>query len=205
VWLEVASIIQQQSHGAKSFDDFARLFYGGTNNGPETKTYTFDQLVAALNQVAPYDWAPMLRERLNSNSSAAPTQGVEAMGWKLEFNDQQPRGGRGGNRAPSGVLYSIGMTVNPQGVVTDSLWGGPAFQAGIAPGMRVLGVNGNLYNSEVLSDAIAASKDKPIELLVAGDNDYHLTTLHYQGTERYPHLVRDDSKPDYLDELIKAR
>ncbi len=118
---------------------------------------------------------------------------------------QPPHGGRGGNRAPSGLLYSIGMTVNPQGVVTDSLWDGPAFQAGIAPGMKILGVNGRLYTPEILSDAIAASKDKTIELLVAGDNDYHLMTLHYEGTQRYPHLVRDDSKPDYLDELIKAR
>lgn len=205
VWLEVASIIHQQSHGAKSFDDFAQLFYGGTNNGPETKTYTFDQLVSALNQVAPYDWATMLRERLNSNSPAAPARGVEAMGWKLEFAEQPPRGGRGGNRAPSGVLYAIGMTVNSQGVVTDSLWGGPAFQAGIAPGMKILGINGRLYTPDILSDAIAASKEKPIELLIAGDNDYHLTALHYRGTERYPHLVRDDANPDYLDELIKAR
>lgn len=71
--------------------------------------------------------------------------------------------------------------------------------------MKILGVNGSLYKPEILSDAIAASKDKPIELLVAGDDNYHLTTLHYEGTERYPHLLRDDSKPDYLDELIKAR
>jgi len=35
-------------------------------------------------------------------------------------------------------------------------------------------------------------------------NDYFQTsTINYHGGDRYPHLVRDDAKPDYLDELIK--
>jgi hypothetical protein len=38
------------------------------------------------------------------------------------------------------------------------------------------------------------------------DDDYYRTaTIPYHGGERYPHLVRDNSKPDYLDELIKSR
>ena len=30
-------------------------------------------------------------------------------------------------------------------------------------------------------------------------------TIDYHGGDRYPHLTRDDAKPDYLDELIKPR
>ena len=30
-------------------------------------------------------------------------------------------------------------------------------------------------------------------------------TIDYHGGEKYPHLVRVNDKPDYLDELIKAR
>ena len=57
LWLEVATIIHRESHGEKSIDDFCQAFHGGANNGPEVKTYTFDQLVSALNAVTPFDWA----------------------------------------------------------------------------------------------------------------------------------------------------
>ena len=72
--------------------------------------------------------------------------------------------------------------------------------------MKIAGVNGRLYSSEALADAISHSKDesKGIELLVI-DTDYYKTcNVDYQGGDRYPHLVRDESKPDYLDELVKS-
>ena len=205
IWLEVAGIIHQQSGGKKSMEDFFHSFYGGTNNGPEVKPYTFDQLVQALNATVPYDWAKFLNDRLNSTAAAAPTAGIESAGWKVEWSDQRPPSGRGGYHAPSGVLYSIGLAISPDGQVTDSLWDSPGFKAGIVPGMKVLGVNGRIYSPDVLSDAIAASKDssKGIELLVEEDKAYRVTTVDYHGAQRYPHLVRDASKPDYLDEFIK--
>ena len=57
MWLEVATIIHSVTNGQKSIDDFCHLFHGGPNNGPEVKTYTFEDVVKALNEVAPYDWA----------------------------------------------------------------------------------------------------------------------------------------------------
>jgi hypothetical protein len=72
--------------------------------------------------------------------------------------------------------------------------------------MKIAGVNGRLYSSEALADAISRSKDesKGIELLVI-DTDYYKTCMvDYHEGDRYPHLVREDSKPDYLDELVKS-
>jgi predicted metalloprotease with PDZ domain len=125
IWLEAANIIHEQSGGQKSFDDFARLFYGGPNSGPEVKRYTFDQLVQAFNQIVPYDWAKFFRTRLDSNSPDAPIGGIEASGWKLVYNDMPsaPRGSRGG----PGTAYSIGLTLAPDGTVQDSIYGGPAY------------------------------------------------------------------------------
>jgi hypothetical protein len=38
------------------------------------------------------------------------------------------------------------------------------------------------------------------------NTDYFRTfNLDYHGGEKYPHLVRDESKPDRLSEIIKAR
>ena len=51
IWLEVDTIIHNQTHGQKTLEDFARAFYGGPNQGPELKPYTFDQLVQALQAV----------------------------------------------------------------------------------------------------------------------------------------------------------
>jgi predicted metalloprotease with PDZ domain len=83
--------------------------------------------------------------------------------------------------------------------------GGPAFQSGVGAGMKVVGVNGRVFTPELLADAINAAKDpsQPITLLVVSDDYYRTCAIDYHGGPRYPHLVRDDSKPDYLDELIK--
>src|SRR5262245_29499822 len=51
IWLEVDTVIRQQSHGAKSLNDFGRLFHGGQSTTPKVVPYTFDDVVNALNQI----------------------------------------------------------------------------------------------------------------------------------------------------------
>jgi predicted metalloprotease with PDZ domain len=204
MWLEVATIIHQSTNGQKSIDDFCHIFHGGANNGPELKPYTFDDVVAALNQVAPYDWAAFFRRHLDSTSPDMPAAGLENGGWKVEFNDKPPQ--ELGRRMGPSDVYSIGLQLGEDGSVGDSIVGGPAFKAGISSGMKVAGVNGRLYNHDLLEDAIKAAQTSgaPISLLVLNDEFYFTANIDYKGGERYPHLKRDDSKPDYLDELIKA-
>jgi predicted metalloprotease with PDZ domain len=204
MWLEVATIIHQVTNGAKSIDDFCHAFHGGANNGPEVKTYTFDQLVATLNSVAPYDWAHFLHERLDSKSPNAPTGGIENGGWRLTYNDEPIH--LPGRRGGAGDAYSIGLQLNEEGNVTDSMVGSPAYNAGISSAMKVIGVNGRVYTHDLLEDAIKAAKEngQPITLTYVDDDYIHTATIDYRGGDRYPHLVRDEAKPDYLDALIKA-
>src|SRR4029077_5085891 len=54
-WLWVDVIIRQKRKGSKSRDDFCKLFNGGKSGPPILKTYTFDDVMTALNQVAAYD------------------------------------------------------------------------------------------------------------------------------------------------------
>ncbi|MGO9269328.1 MAG: M61 family metallopeptidase [Terriglobia bacterium] len=213
LWLEVNTTIHQLTDGKKSLDDFCRLFHGGPNNGPELKPYTFEEMVTTLNQVAPYDWAGFFHTRLTSTSPEAPVGGIEAGGWKVEFNDKPPRGegegggggGGGGGRGFGNTLYSIGLALSATGDVSDSIHDGPAYRAGITPGMTVVAVNGRKYTSELLKQAVdaAAKNTAPIELLVLNDDYYKTCAVDYHGGERYPHLVRDESKPDLLDDIIK--
>ena len=48
IWLDADTKIRELSGGKKSLDDFAKLFYGMDNGSYVTKTYTFDDLVTAL-------------------------------------------------------------------------------------------------------------------------------------------------------------
>ena len=204
IWLEVATIINRESHGQKSIDDFCHLFHGGTNDGPQLKTYTFEELLSALNSIAPYDWAGYFHEKLTSTSPDAPVGGIENGGWKVVYTDQPSK--LPGRRGGAGDAYSIGLQVGDDGQVSDSIVGSPAYKAGITSGMKVAAVNGRVYTQELLEDAIKDSKDaaNPIVLLVIVDDYYKTAAIDYHGGQRYPHLVRDETKPDYLDDLIKA-
>jgi predicted metalloprotease with PDZ domain len=205
LWLEVATIIHEQSKGQKSIDDFCHAFHGGPNNGPQVKTYTFDQLVETLNAVAPYDWASFFRKRLDSTAKEAPLGGIENGGWKVTYTDKAPQ--LEGRRGNFGQLYSIGLQVGQDGTVADSIVGSPAFEAGVSSGMKIAGVNGRLFRLDLLDDAVKDAKgnSKPITLLVVVDDFYRTATINYHDGPRYPHLVRDENKPDYLDELIRPK
>lgn len=205
LWLEVATIIHRESGGKKSVDDFCQAFYGGANHGAELKTYTFDDVVSVLNAIAPFDWAAFFHDRLNSTSPEAPVGGIENGGWKVVINGDPPKSE--GRRGGPGEIYSIGLQVGSDGVVSDSIVGSPAFQAGVSSQMKIIGVNGRVYTQDALSDAIKAAKDtsNPITLLVVVDDYFRTCTINYHGGPRYPHLVRDESRPDYIAELIKPR
>ena len=64
IWLEVDSTIRQLTKGQRSMDDFCRRFHGGESGPPKVVPYTFDDVVRTLNDVAPYDWATLLKERV---------------------------------------------------------------------------------------------------------------------------------------------
>lgn len=205
LWLEVATIIHRESGGKKSIDDFCQEFHGAPNHGPEVKTYTVDDLVRTLNALAPFDWGGFFHTRLTSTSAQAPVGGIENGGWKVVFSDKPPR--LEGRRANPGDVYSIGLQVTGDGVVTDAIVGSPAFEAGISSQMKIVGVNGRVYTQELLSDAIKSAKDtsRPITLLVVVDDYFRTCTITYHDGARYPHLMREEARPDYLDELIKPR
>jgi predicted metalloprotease with PDZ domain len=208
-WLWADVIIRQQSKGKKTLDDFCKLFHGAPSTGPMVKTYTFDDVVNALNQVAPYDWRGFWTERLTNHGPGAPLGGIEGSGWKVVYTGSPSDMECGGECSShfAGVRYSIGIDVREDGTITDTIEGMPAALAGIGPGMKLVAVNGRHYSPEVLRDAIKAGKNTTasLELLVENTEYYKTYKLDYHGGERYAHLVRDESKPDLLSEIFKAK
>ena len=115
-------------------------------------------------------------------------------------------GGRGCT-ASSAPATRLGLELSDDGAIADTIEGMPAAKAGIGPGMKLVAVNGRRFSPEVLQDALKAAKDStaPIELLVENTDYYKTYKIDYHGGEKYPHLVRDESKPDLLTDILKAK
>ncbi|CAM5504296.1 Peptidase M61 OS=Rhodanobacter lindaniclasticus OX=75310 GN=B1991_07665 PE=4 SV=1 [Rhodanobacter lindaniclasticus] len=204
--------IRSLTHGRKSLDDFARAFFGVDDGSYVTKTYTFDDVVTALDGVVKNDWASFLHERVDTLDPPL-TSGLAASGWKLVYTDQPSayeKQYESRDQSPRHIFnfaWSIGLTLTKDGAINDVRWNGPAFKAGVSTGATVVSVNGQAYASDVLKDAITAAKsDKaPIKLLLKYQGGFRTVPVDYHGGLQYPHLVRIDGTPDYLDKIITAR
>jgi predicted metalloprotease with PDZ domain len=208
-WLWVDVLLRQQSGGKKSMDDFCHAFHGGASGTAEVKTYTFDDVVNTLNNIAPYDWRKFWTERLTNHGPGAPLTGLKGSGWKLVFNETPSELARAQEDARETIdsRFSLGLLLRGDGGIDDTIEGLPAAKAGIGPGMKVLAVNGRKFSKVVLRDALAAAKNTsdPIELLVENTEYFRTFKIDYHGGERFPHLERDASKPDVLSEIYAPK
>ena len=208
-WLWVDVIIRQQSKGAKSLDDFCKLFYGGQSGPLALKTYTYDDVMNALNQVAAYDWRGFWTERLTNHGPGGPLMGLNGSGWKLVYDENPSQLTRANEHDGKTIdaQYSVGLFLKDNGGVRDTVEGMIGAKAGIGPGMTIVAVNGHRFSADAWHDAIAAAKtgSAPIELIVENADYFRTMKLDYHGGEKYPHLVRDESKPDLLSDIYKAK
>jgi predicted metalloprotease with PDZ domain len=212
IWLDVDTLIRERSQGKRSLDDFARAFFGINDGSVTTVTYTFADVVKALNAVEPYDWAAFLRERLDAIGKPPPLDGLRRGGYKLVYTDT-PSDYLSSSDAQSkhtDLLYSIGIELNNKeqaGTVSEVVWDGPAFKANLTRGMQIIAINGVAYDADVLKEMITAAKSagSPIELIVKHDDRYLVVHIDYHDGLRYPHLERDTSVPARLDDILTAR
>ena len=208
IWLEADTIIRQKSGGKRSLDDFCKIFYGGGDTPPEVKTYTMDDVVATLNQVQPYDWQAFLNTRIYEVAPEAPLGGIGNGGWQLVYTDKESDLQRMANEhyKVSTARDSIGLALDENATVVDSIIGMPAYNAGIVPGMKIIAVNSRKFSWQLFLEALKATKNGgPLELLVENVEFYKTVKIDYHDGERYPHLVRDSGKPDMLADIIKPQ
>jgi predicted metalloprotease with PDZ domain len=208
LWLDIDATLRSLTKDKKSINDFCRIFHGGLGGEPALKTYNFEDVVETLNGLAPYDWAGFLRSRLDGVATKTPEEAVTNSGWKLVYNDQ-----------PNEVLaveealarradfsFTVGMSASDDGAVGDVIHDGPAYKAGIGPGMKIVAVNGAQYTSDGMRAAIDAAKSAtaPIQLIVANGAQFTTVSVDYHGGLRYPHIERDAARPDYLSGITHA-
>jgi predicted metalloprotease with PDZ domain len=207
IWLEVDSLIRQKTNGQKSLNDFCRLFYGGQSGPPTVVPYKFEDVVAALNQVTPYDWAHLLRERLDSKSPHAPMGGITNGGWKLVYTDKKNSTMDAREKQSNNIdlSFSLGFIATKEGELRDVIPGSPAYAAGLGPGMKLIAVNGRKWSKDVVRAALrlGMQNQQPLSLLAENGEYYKTYDVNYHEGEKYPHLVRADGQPNILDEIIK--
>ncbi len=202
LWLEADAIIRAGSNGTRSLDDFCRRFHGGGSGPPEVKPYTFEDVVATMNEVTPYDWRGFFTERVDRVQPRAPLGGITRGGWRLSYADSASAYHKSLEHARKRVdlRYSLGLYLTDEGEVLDLPPKTPAARAGLSPGMKVMAVNGRQFTPDVIHEAIsaAARSRKPIEILAKNGDFFATYRVEYAGGERYPKLERVSGSPDLL-------
>jgi len=209
IWLEVDALIRRQTNGQKSLNDFAKIFFGGQSGPPTVVEYKFEDIVSGLNQVTAYDWARLLRNRLDSKSPYAPLGGIDSGGWKLVYSAEKNTTMEAAEKTSDTIdlSFSLGMIITKEGDVRDVIVGSPAYLAGLGPGMKVVAVNGRRWSKDQVRSALRASVRGAEPIAVLAENGEYFTTykVDYNGGEKYPHLLRESAQPDLLGEIIKPQ
>ncbi len=208
LWLAVDTKLRALSRGRKSLDDFAHAFFGVDDGSRVTRTYVFDDVVAALNRVARHDWAAYLNARVNAHRP--PLEGIEASGWKLVYTDRQSEFEKQLAQRyhfRPGFMFSLGIAVAKDGRIGDVRRDSAAFKAGVTSGATLVAVDGMAYRPEVLADAITLAKGgkAPIELLLKYQDRYRTVPVAYHAGLQHPHLERLPGAPDYLSRIIRPK
>lgn len=216
LWLDVDTLIRQLTNDQKSLTNFLQIFLGkGGNTGPLIVTYNRDELIRDLNEVVKYDWAGFLHQRVDLINPHADLDGITRGGYTLAYQDHPSQAeitlgsGRRGSRPD--LWYSLGVRVAKDGTISDVRWGGPADKAKLAPGEKIIAINGRSIAAESDADtqesafrrAVKDSKGttEPIHLIVQSESYVKAVDLDYHDGERYPVLVRNPTQRDFLDEI----
>ncbi len=209
VWLDVDAKLRSLTGGKRSLDDFARAFFGPGDRDWGVSTYDYAEVAATLNRIAPFDWAGFLKARVDDIAPQAPLGWLAGSGYRLAYTPEPTAYWLSEEKARKilDLSYSLGLVLDNEAKVTQVIWDGPAFAAGITVGATVLAVDGQAYDADGLKQAIrsAATSGQPIGLLVKKDDRFITASIPYKGGLLYPRLEKTGGGEGTLDRLLARR
>ncbi|HEU5181664.1 MAG TPA: M61 family peptidase [Candidatus Polarisedimenticolia bacterium] len=209
IWLDADTLIREKTGGKKSLTDFCRLFHGGASGAPQVRPYTFEDLVATLDEVMPYDWSSFLRQRVESTSPYPPLEGLTRSGWRLIYAKEpsEVQKDYDASRKEVDLTASLGLVIREDGTIKDMIMSKPAYKAGLGPGMKIIAVNGMRYSKDRIREAVAESSgsDHPIDLVVENGEAIKSYRVDYKDGAKYPRLERIPGKKDLLSQITESR
>jgi predicted metalloprotease with PDZ domain len=206
MWVDADTIIRQRTHNTKSLDDYCKIFAGGITS-PRVVTYTRADIEHYLNEVTPYDWHGFFQRYVYSVSPQPPTDEIQRAGYRLVWNSTPNK--YISNFESLGKFidswYDVGLNIGGDGTIQDVRENSPAWNAGFGIGMKIAGVNGREFSSDVWNAAIKAttSSFNPIDVLVNHAGYYRDIMLNYRGGPKYPHLVRIRGTLDMFADMMR--
>ena len=206
IWMEADAIIRLETNGARSLDDFCKAFMGDYEPKNPIYSYTDADIVAALDSVLEYDWDGFLARHITQTQETLPLDIVEKLGYRLQYSTERSDNlkKREKDYKRAYATDSIGISVSSSGAISGSMVKGmPADQAGLAPGMKIIGVNGRTFSLDRFRDGIADSVVKQqIEFLIEEGDVLRTITVDYADGTKYLELVRDEERPDIFAEIM---
>ena len=174
-----------------------------------TMTYTFADVAKGLNDLVAGDWSEYLRTRLDTHQNTTIDAALADTGWHLVFRDTPSTFLQRAQDANEVVdrTFSIGLAIDKESKISQVIWDSPACRAGLTVGTTLVAVNGRVYKSDLLDQAIRDAQDpaKPVELLVRDFDRYRTVKLDYTGGQRYPDLERVAGTADRLSDILRPR
>jgi predicted metalloprotease with PDZ domain len=175
------------------------------------RPYTRDDVIATLNSLVHFDWAGLFKARVDDVAPEAPLNGLTNSGWRLVYNAEPNQAVQDTDvrRKQMDLRFSLGLTIatdkKNMGHLKDVIVDSPAARTGLAPGMKILAVNGRSFTPDRLREAIAEAHDseRPIELLTVRDEVHRTYLINYHQGERYPHLERIAATADTLSDILR--
>ncbi len=194
LWLDVDTIIRTHTHDHLSLDTFLHLYAGPPSTGPITVTYTRATIEKLLNRVVHYPWHAFFERHVYDIAPLPPTGELRRSGWRLVYTPKPNRFmvAQEKLRHDNDQWLTYGIEIGRTAVITDVRQGSPAWQGGLAPGMKICAVNGQKYSVPVLNWTLKHTErtDRPTIFLVETDGWYARKVVFYKGGPRFPHLVR---------------
>jgi len=218
LWLDADTRIRELTNDQKSLTDFQHIFLGkGGDTGPLIVPYDRAEVIRDLNEVVKYDWAGFFHDRVDLINPHVDLDGITRGGYKLVYQDHPTKFDAGRRNSGPNVWFSLGLRLSSDGTITDVRWGGPADKAKLAPGQKIIAINGHIFSdtsedndtdhpigTNPLHDAIVAAQKSPdpIHFLIQTESWIRSIDVDYHDGERFPTMVRVDNTKDYLDEII---
>lgn len=200
LWMECDAIIRDLSQGKKTLDDFCRIFFASVHGKKTVAGYTYEDVIATLQQTQEYDWDGLFTRRVKTPMENLLLDYLQKLGYRVEYSNKPAKGvARPGSIAENSLgLRLAGNRI--QSVIGDM----PADKAGLSSGMRIMEVNGEKYSVDAMQKALEASTEKKtVSMKIQnGDNETDVS-LPYADGVRFLHLKRMEDRPDVFMEIYK--
>jgi len=206
-WLEADSILRSRSKGKVSLDDFCQAFFRYDPKYPKVKPFEVAEIVGILNDLQEFDWQGLIERRIRTPQTEMSLAGLRMAGYEFTLVEEKPDYIKSmeKEREYLSAEYSLGLGIKKDGQIRGVVPNGVADKAGVADGVKVLGVNGLKYSEKRLEDGLKTCMTTgEIELLVEEGEAYRTIQLQYKGGPKYPSLT-SNSADDLFQQICTPR